>query len=177
LTAARDGRTILQAQIGSWQNQCNDLGNTARSARKGTWSVMDKSTTLVIASVQDVEHLHSSPWLWGSVGRVELHLTGLERGEREHFETRLNELASVCGCAEGAATGGVVLIAIVFIWIQREIAFSFVSIATAAALVIGAVLLAKFMRVIVARLELRAVLGSLLRSMPGIMREQNEVMS
>jgi hypothetical protein len=136
------------------------------------------SETLVISSLRDVERLRSSPArLWKLHGLIELRIPDLVQPERERLESRLNELAGVCGCAEGSVAGAIALIAIVVFWIQREIAFSCQSVFTAGVTVIGASLLAKLVRVITARIRLRQVLGDLLRTSPrNIQRHQGGAM-
>lgn len=124
------------------------------------------SEALVISSLGEVERLRSSlAWLWKLQGPIELRIPDLV--QRERMEARLNELAGVCGCAEGSVAGGIALIAVVVLWIQREIAFSYRSVFTAAAVVIGASLLAKLVRVVAARVRLRQLLGGLLHTSPG----------
>lgn len=137
------------------------------------------SEALVISSLGDVERLRSSPArLWTFHGPIELRIPDLAQPARERLESRLNELAGVCGCAEGSVAGAIVLIAIVVFWIQREIAFSYRSAITAGVTVIGASLLVKLMSVITARVRLRRVLGDLLRISPGgIQPHQRGVMS
>lgn len=126
-----------------------------------------ESKALVISSLGDVEHLRSSSSrLWKLHGPIKLHIPDLAQPERERLESRLNELAGVCGCAEGSFAGSLALIAVVVFWIQREIAFSWQSVFTAGVTVIGASLLTKFVGVITARLRLRRVLGDLLRTSP-----------
>lgn len=119
------------------------------------------SEALVIASIEDVARLRSPARLWNLHGSIELQIPGLAQPEREQLESRLNELSGVCGCAEGSAAGAIALIAIAYFWIQREIAFSYQSIFAAGAIVIGASLLAKLVRVIAARVLLRQMLGEL----------------
>lgn len=126
-----------------------------------------RSEGLVVSSVEDVERLRSSPArLWRLHGPIELLIPDVAESERERLESRLNELASVCGCAEGSAAGAIALIAVVVFWIQGDITFSYPSTVTAGVTVIGASLLAKLMRVISARVLLYQVLGELLRTLP-----------
>jgi hypothetical protein len=135
------------------------------------------SEAQVISSLGDVEHLRSSPArLLKLHGPIELHIPDLAEDERQRLESRLNELADVCGCAEGSVAGAIVLIGIVVVWIQREIAFSWQLAFTASVTVIGASLLAKAVRVITARLRLRQVLGGLLPSPGSIQRQQRGAM-
>ena len=122
---------------------------------------------LVISSFEDVERLQSSPVrLWKLDDPIELRIPDIEQSERERLESRLNELAGVCGCAEGSIAGAIALIAIAVFWVQRGIAFSFQSILAAGAMVIGIALAAKFVRVLVARVLLHRALGGLLRALP-----------
>lgn len=126
-----------------------------------------ESETLLISSLGDVERLRSSPTrLWMLHGPIELRIPDLAQPPRERFESRLNELADVCGCAQGAVAGAIALIAIVVFWIASEIPFSWPSVFAAGMTVIGGSILAKLASVIMARVRLRQVLGDLLRTSP-----------
>lgn len=132
---------------------------------------------MVISSIGDVERIHSSPVrLWNLHGPIALCIPDLLQSERERFESRLNQLTGVCGCAEASVMGAITLLAITAFWIQRAIPFSYQSILTAGVTVIAAALLAKLLRVVTARILLRQMLGDLLRTLPhkspvkGVMR-------
>jgi hypothetical protein len=131
--------------------------------------------TLLISSLGDVERLRSSPTrLWMLHGPVELRIPHLAQPARERFESRLNELAGICGCAEGAVGGAAVLIAIAVFWFAREPAFSWQSVLVAGMTVIGSALLAKLVIVIIARVRLRHALGNLLRTASGDVRPDHQ---
>jgi len=127
-------------------------------------SLEPASAGVVLSSLADVERLHAAPArLWSLPGPFVLRLPQVPFSERERLEARLNELAGVCGCAEGSVAGGVALIAVVVVWGLRHLSFTFPSVFRATALVIGASLLAKLVRVMTARAQLRRLLGALLR--------------
>jgi hypothetical protein len=123
-----------------------------------------ESGTLVLSSLEDVERLRASPTRLRKLdGRLEIRIPGLAPSDRLRLESRLNDLAGVCGCAEGSAAGAIALTIVVIVWIQRDITFAVQSVLTTGAFVIGASLLVKYTRVLAARIQIRRVLDSLLR--------------
>lgn len=121
------------------------------------------SEALLISTAEDVIRLRSSPArLWAINGPIALRLPGLAPAEQDRVESRLNELAAVCGCAEGSAAGAIALVAVAVVWLVRDAGFSLASLATAAGVVIGVAVLAKLLRVTLARVQLRRLLDALL---------------
>lgn len=119
-----------------------------------------------LSSPDEVDRLRASPArLWAVRGPVELRLDDLPDVERQRAQTRLTELAQVCGCAEGAAAGAVALLVTAGVWIARGTGLSVTSLAAAGAWVVGAALLAKLLRVVVARVRMRQVLDELARAL------------
>jgi hypothetical protein len=123
----------------------------------------------VLASIDDIERLRSSMLrLLHLEERIELQIPGLDPRLREHHQARLNELAGICGCAESSGVGALALICMIVWWIRNDVAINFGSIAAALATLIGVMLTAKFLRVLVARLQLRAALGRILSQQGGL---------
>lgn len=124
----------------------------------------------VLASLEDIERLRSSRLrLWSLDGSIELRIPDISRDDRQRLESRLNHLAGVCGCAESSIVGAIALAAIITWWMWHQIAFSFRSVAVAFAILIGTMLLTKFLRVFIARMQLHHALGQVLLLKRGVM--------
>ena len=122
-----------------------------------------KPRSHVLASRQDIEHLRSPHrLLWKLGGRIELRVPEIPAGDRDRIESRLNELAGICGCAEASGVGAIAMIAVGVWWVRHDVAFSVRSVTGALAIVIGTMLLTKLVRVLIARWQLRINLGHLL---------------
>ena len=136
-----------------------------------------ESGTLVLSSLEDVERLRVSPTRLRKLdGRLEVRLPGLAPPDRVRLESRLNDLAGVCGCAEGSAAGAIALTIVVIVWIQRDTTFTIQSVLTMGAFVVGASLLVKYARVLAARVQIHRVLDSLLRAASArVQPDQREV--
>jgi hypothetical protein len=121
------------------------------------------SAPLVVSTAVEIDRLRTSPQrLWAARGPFELRLPGLTPAHREEAEARLDELARVCGCAEGAAAGALTLAGVVAVWLVRGVEPSGGAFAASAGVVIGAALAAKVVRVTFARVAMRRILGALL---------------
>jgi hypothetical protein len=65
---------------------------------------------IVIRNLVDVEKLRSQPWQLLSTRRISVELDTLDQYQSRYFETRLNQLASACGCESGSVAGVVALV-------------------------------------------------------------------
>ena len=117
----------------------------------------DRAT--VLSSHEDVDLLLRSrfgPWRLKSP--VELRLLDRNPDLRRRFETRLDYLASVCGCAEGSIAGALALLILVVTWVESGEGFSFTRALTTLAIVICTSLAGKLARLAIASVQIRGLL-------------------
>lgn len=95
-----------------------------------------------------------------------MRIPGFALEDRAQVESRLTALADVCGCAEGAAAGALALVAVIVVWVQRGGATTSRGIVAAVLTIVSVSLIAKIVRVCVARCQLWRALGDLLHVSP-----------
>ena len=116
----------------------------------------------VLAAEADIEGLLASPFgQWLLKSPIKLELLSRTPDVQRSFETRVNYLASVCGCAEGSITGATTLIILVTRWVRSGDGLNLSRGLSTLAFVICAALIAKALRVTIARIQLRSLLRSI----------------